>query len=165
MKCSNCKCFIIMGWVKENEHSFCSEDCKMQWKIKEIVKEIKDSDIEPILNEIYYGECEYCKRVQNNNYYNFYYIISFLVITNWSQKHKICCQSCAKKTSLKAIVYSFFFGWWWFPWGLSTPATIFRNLRVFFSSNDGPNKDLKQHVKESLAMKILQNQTTENITN
>lgn len=57
-------------------------------------------------------------------------VMSFILITNYSSKIKVGCQSCLDKANESATLKTALLGWWGFPWGLiRTPMALFANVK------------------------------------
>ena len=87
----------------------------------------------------------------------FHSVWSALVLTRWSSKPAICCQSCGTKSRLGGAASSMVLGWWGFPWGLIlTPVQVSRNVIGMWRDPEPqrPSPMLERAVRVHLAQQL-----------
>ena len=131
-RCSACNTFILFGGVRDEGSRYCSNDCYHRSQYLAIADQIDPQELKRIIAETHQGDCPQCEGKGPIEVHNSYRIWSALVLTQWSTRPQISCQSCATKARIGSTFFCVFLGWWGFPWGLiMTPIQILRNLAGF----------------------------------
>ena len=140
----------------DNGQRFCSKKCLQAARLSEVAVDLTRIEIEQMAGKIRSGTCPVCSEISSPVEVRFYYtVMSFIVLTRYTKKSRICCLNCGRKENWKAFLSTFFLGWWGFPWGvLMTPAYLIANLGEMFEKRKvgEPSEDLLREAKFRLAL-------------
>ncbi|MDR0705012.1 MAG: hypothetical protein LBF88_08490 [Planctomycetaceae bacterium] len=166
--CTNCGEFILFGGIKDGLNHFCSEKCRQRFSlaaIEQLAQEhLPDNFVEQQVNEFHQSDCPCCGGRGPIDIHNSYRCVSLIVLTRSQTIPQLSCRSCAGSAKLKNLLLTGFFGWWGLPWGLVlTPLYIGKNLYglIFPTPSDRPSEQLRQHVKTTLLIQILDKENTD----
>jgi hypothetical protein len=128
-QCVFCNSTILMGGVRHGVHRFCNKKCYQNTCILSVTKNVPASVLDGKVEEIWRGKCPKCEGTGPVDVHKVYEVWSALALTRWTTKSQVSCRSCASKSQLGGVAFSFFLGWWGLPWGLIlTPVQITRNV-------------------------------------
>lgn len=126
-----------------------------------VADQIPEQTVERYLAQVRTGNCPRCKGGGPVDVHISYRVWSALVLTSWSSRPAVCCQSCGTKRRVGDTVFSLLLGWWGFPWGLLvTPVQVGRNVVGFFRSPNlsAPSPALEKVLRLQLAANAVQAQ-------
>ncbi|MFP4162866.1 MAG: hypothetical protein ACLFQB_04970 [Chitinispirillaceae bacterium] len=143
---------------------FCSSKCASHAPLFSFTDQVTSEELDDYLRKVHKGRCPVCRGRGPVNYYLSHRISSWMVVTSWSSKRKICCRRCGTKMLLLAMFRCFFFGWWNFPWGIMmTPIQIIRNSVEILNGYliEKPSGRLRKALKLKLARVHMEKQEKE----
>jgi hypothetical protein len=160
-KCDYCGATIIMGGVRTGHQRFCNKNCYQNACVLSVTKNVPRDQLERKVEEVWRGNCPKCRGLGPIDVHKVHEVWSALVLTRWTTKAQVSCQSCATKRQLGGAAFSFVFGWWGFPWGLVlTPVQITRNIIGMSRGPDPsrPSESLKKLILVNLGTQMIANQ-------
>lgn len=157
--CAACDATIFFGGKRNGDLRFCNARCEQNGLLSIRANEIPTDVVSKHLGELHRGNCPKCGGDGPVDVHTSYRIWSALVLTQYTSRPSICCQSCGTKQRLGDTAFSAVLGWWGFPWGiLVTPIWIGRNVVGFFRNPDPtePSPALEKIVRLHLASSVPQ---------
>jgi hypothetical protein len=159
-KCGYCNSTVLFG-LRDGEQRFCNEKCKRNAYVLRMSKLVPAEKLEREVETVYRGNCPKCNLPGPVDIHKYYEVLSFVVLTRWTTKQQVSCQSCGRKRQLGAIALSFVGGWWGFPFGLIlTPVQITRNIIAMCSRqpDSQPSVNLRKLIQLHLGEQIARGQ-------
>jgi hypothetical protein len=127
--CGYCNTRIMFGGKKLGDQRFCNAECLQRAEMVGVASQIPAEEVSRRVQLVHLGNCPKCQGQGPVNVHTSYRVWSALLMTSWSSRPAICCQSCGTKKKLGDTLFSAALGWWGFPWGLIfTPVQIIRNV-------------------------------------
>jgi len=157
-KCGACGSWILMGGKTDGEAHYCNARCLQQGVLLKRSRELPAALLQQKVNEVHDGLCPKCHGSGPVDVHVSHRAWSALVVTTWSSRQRVCCQSCGTRDKLMDIATTLLLGWWGIPWGLLiTPIQIGRNLVGLTRPPDPsrPSLRLENAVRMHLAMAAL----------
>jgi hypothetical protein len=158
-KCSYCNSSIILGGIRDQDLIFCNQSCQQNGFLIRIAREIPSDYLEEAVMSTYSGQCPICQGRGPVDVHISHRVWSILVMTSWSSRPQVCCNSCGVKSKLGDTLFSLVLGWWGFPWGMIfTPVQVTRNLigLASTSSSGRPSEKLRNIVGVQLAAALVE---------
>lgn len=159
--CSYCNSNIIFGGVRDQELRFCNQSCQEKGVLIRLSRELPADYLEEAVQSTFNGQCPKCQGRGPVDVHTSHRVWSMLVMTSWSSRPQVCCNSCGVKSKLGDTLFSLVLGWWGFPWGIIfTPVQISRNLLGLASGGAAgrPSEKLRTLVGIHLTASLLQAQ-------
>ena len=127
--CGYCKTSIMMGGKRQGDQRFCNGKCMQNAQLVSAANLITAEAVNRRVQWVHLGNCPKCQGQGPVNVHTSHRVWSALLMTFWSSRPAMRCQSCGTKKIWGDTLFSAAFGWWGFPWGLIfTPVQIVRNL-------------------------------------
>lgn len=158
-KCAGCGTTILLGGVRDGEVRYCKEECRSNFLLSEVLRQIPFDVLESKVVEVHQGTCPKCGGEGPIDIHTSHTIYSLICFSTWRSRPQICCRFCGIKSQLGAATLCSLFGWWSVPWGfVVTPVQIGRNLWgvVRSPSSSTPSTRLKAAVRHDVANQILE---------
>jgi len=155
-KCSYCGTGILFGGKRTGEQRFCNTACQQRGALIALSLQVPDPVVAKNVWDVHQGRCPKCKGPGPVDVHTSYKVMSFLVLTRWSNTPYLSCRACGLKQQMSGLAVSLFLGWWGIPWGLiMTPLQIGRNLSAAFSCPDPakPSPKLEKLVRVNIGAK------------
>jgi hypothetical protein len=152
--CDYCGTTILFGGVSTRDQRYCNEDCHHAGYMLSIASQIPKDVLEKKVREMHQSACPHCDGPGPIDVHTSYVVYSFMVITSWKSRQKLCCRRCGVKSQIGGALISAVAGWWGFPWGIFlTPVQIIRNINgIFYPPKENyPSAELENIVKIQLA--------------
>lgn len=152
--CGYCSTTILFGGKRDGTTKFCNDKCLQQGQLVSIASAIPSDVIKRYTDDVHQGSCPRCDGPGPVDVHISYRVWSAAVVTSWSSRPAVSCNSCGTKRKLSDALFSLLLGWWGLPWGfLITPVQIVRNLigLVRKSSPDQPSPALEKMVRLNIA--------------
>lgn len=128
--CEYCSTTILFGGKRDGEKRFCGSKCQQNALLLARVESLPSALVWQQVSEIHRGNCPRCHGPGPVDVHVSYRVWSALVLTRWTARPLLACQTCGSRRRLGDLTFSAALGWWGFPWGLLvTPVQIGRNLR------------------------------------
>ncbi len=127
--CGYCNTRIMIGGKKQGDQRFCNTECLQRAQLVGVASQIPAEEVSRRPQLVQLGNCPKCQGQGPVGVHTSYRVWSALLMTSWSSRPTMCCQSCGIKKKLGDTLFSAALGWWGFPWGLIfTPVQIVRNV-------------------------------------
>jgi hypothetical protein len=152
--CAYCNTTILIGGKRQGDLRFCNVTCAANGALVEVANQLPLVEVMRYAQQVHGGNCPRCGGQGPADVHTSYRVWSALVMTNWSSRPAISCQSCGTKRKIGDAFFSLFLGWWGFPWGLlMTPVQLGRNLIGLFQATDPsqPSPALERMLRLQLA--------------
>ncbi len=93
--------------------------------------------------------------------------MSFVIMTQYSNKLHIACPDCLKSECNSSIGITLLLGWWGFPWGpIRSVQSLVNNFKAYSAINHhGPNDYLQGFILANIGLFELHKNSRENIQN
>jgi hypothetical protein len=157
--CDNCGTTILFGGVREGNYRFCKKACRDNaYGLIATAAGLSDDLVAEQARKLHESSCPKCGGRGPVDMHSAHAVWSALVLTRWTSKSELSCQSCGTKAKWKALLSSSALGWWGFPWGLLvTPVQILRNISGFFKVPDPgkPSDQLLKLVRRQLSANVV----------
>jgi hypothetical protein len=154
-KCGTCGNLILMGGKSDGGAHYCNARCLQQGVLLNRSRELPAAEVQQKLNEVHGGLCPKCHGTGPVDVHASHRAWSALVVTTWSSRQQVCCQSCGTRAKLMDSATTLLLGWWGIPWGLLiTPVQIGRNVVGLMRPVDPsrPSPQLENAVRLHLAI-------------
>jgi hypothetical protein len=115
--------------------------------------------VEIFIQATHAGKCPKCGGRGPIDVHTSHRVWSLFVLTSFSSRPQVCCDSCARAAMLGDALFCLVCGWWGVPWGLiMTPVQIIRNLVGLVTCRDSssPSEQLRPLARVQLAKHLLQ---------
>jgi hypothetical protein len=158
-KCGTCGTTIILGGKTDGSSHYCSARCLQQGVLIKRSRDIPAAEVQRKLTETHSGLCPKCHGTGPVDVHVSHRAWSALVVTGWSSRAQVCCQSCGTRAKLMDSATTLLFGWWGIPWGLlMTPIQIGRNVAGLLRPVDTstPSPRLENAVRMHMAIVAMQ---------
>jgi len=159
--CAYCNTRIFLGGKKQGDKRFCNTACQQKGALADIAEQLPSDEVDKRIRMVHMGPCPKCAGPGPVDVHTSYRIWSAVLMTSWSSRPAIACQSCGTKQKLLDAVFSFGLGWWGLPWGiLMTPVQVVRNLWALSSRPDPllPSATLKKMIRLDMAERAVKAQ-------
>lgn len=156
--CAYCNTTILLGGKRQGDLRFCNATCAANGALVQVANQLPPFAVGQYLRQVHSGNCPNCHGQGPVDVHTSYRVWSALVMTNWSSRPSVCCQSCGTKKKIGDAFFSFFLGWWGFPWGiLVTPLQLGRNIIGLFQATDAsqPSAKLEKMLRLQLAQQVM----------
>jgi hypothetical protein len=156
-KCDYCNSNILFGGVKQNGLRFCNNKCYQSGYLLNLSQQVPADVVKREVDKVHQGLCPRCQKPGPVDIHTSHQVYSMLILTRWSSKPQLSCQSCGRRSQIEGAVISFFAGWWGFPWGLIfTPVQITRNIAGMLTppKPTEPSYQLEKIVRLHLASQL-----------
>lgn len=157
--CAYCNTTILFGGKRRGDLRFCNAECEQRGVLASVANQVPQQVVDRYLAQVHRGNCPICNGNGPIDVHTSYRAWSALVLTSWSSRPSVCCQSCGKKRKIVDAIFSVLLGWWGLPWGLLiTPLQVGRNIIGFFRSPDPatPSPALEKILRLQLAASAMQ---------
>src|SRR5688572_2262738 len=127
-RCAYCKTAILFGGIRDGNDRFCNNRCHESAFVLKVAAQVPQETITNEVARIHQGQCAKCRGPGTVDVHRVHRVWSAGILTYSSHFSVVACRSCARKSQVGGVLYSFFLGWWGIPWGLFlTPLQITRN--------------------------------------
>jgi hypothetical protein len=157
-RCAYCNTRIFLGGNKQGDLRFCNSECEQKGQFAAFASQVPDDLVRQETLKLHGGNCPHCSGSGPVDLHTTYRVWSAIVVTSWSSRPVVSCNSCATKRALGDAAYSLVLGWWGLPWGiLATPVQVVRNVvaMVRRPDPDVPTEALQNMVRMHIAQNRL----------
>jgi hypothetical protein len=158
-RCGTCGTLVLRGGKSDGVNHYCSARCLQQGALVKRSRELPAAEVRQRLMDIHAGLCPKCHGSGPVDVHVSHRAWSALVITSWSSRPQVCCQSCGTRAKLMDTASTLLLGWWGIPWGvLMTPIQIGRNVAGMMRPVDPsrPSAQLENAVRMQMAIAAMQ---------
>jgi len=160
-KCAYCSSTILFGGKQQGEARFCNAECQKHGVLASVAGQLPADQVDSYVRSVHGGDCPLCDGAGPVDVHVSYRVWSALVMTTWSSRPAVCCNTCGTRKKVGDMFFSLLLGWWGFPWGvLVTPLQLGRNVIGFFRVPEptSPSPALENMLRLQLAAEAMREQ-------